>query len=188
MSYTPNVPQANQQIASTQSPIQSNFTVIQTNMQQDHSWNGNAINSQTDGTHQQVQLPNISDPSALGTGINGVYYCNSGNPKFYNGAVNYLNFSPVQYFQKAGLIALNSSGFTTILTIPGNSCGNYIIFLPNSSLHAYAIGQFITTASSGTFFNETDPNLTPQFSGLNFQAKLTNPADNGNYKYVFFYA
>ena len=79
MTYTPNVPQATQTIAFTQPIIEANFQYIDTAMKIDHAWNGNEINSQADGSHQKISLPNQpTDIASLSTGIASVIYAIEG--------------------------------------------------------------------------------------------------------------
>lgn len=90
MSYTPNVPQANQTIASTTTPIRNNFTFINTDLQVDHSFNGNSTGAE--GTHLQCRMKGQASPPALLTNNNGAYYVDTstpGNAQFWDGTNSY---------------------------------------------------------------------------------------------------
>ncbi len=92
MAYTNNVPQANQQIAATQGPINANFDYIQKAVGQEH----NFLSNDTDPTHTyhlQASMPNRADPGSLPPGTKGMFYVNGGEAKFYNssGAISRLS-------------------------------------------------------------------------------------------------
>lgn len=90
MAYTSNVPQANQTIASTTTPIRNNFTFINTDLQVDHSFNGNS--SGAEGTHLQCRMKGQGSPPTLLTNNNGAYYVDTatpGNAQFYDGTNSY---------------------------------------------------------------------------------------------------
>lgn len=85
MPYNNNVPQSNQTIASTTDPIRDNFAFIQTDLQAEHSFNGNALGV-AEGAHLQASMPNLAaDPGALPAGTNGMYYVRNGGARFYDG-------------------------------------------------------------------------------------------------------
>lgn len=133
MAYTANVPQANQQISSTQAPILGNFTYINTAMQIDHAWNGNEINLQADGSHQKVSLPNqaVDITGALPTGIANIEYCIGGNLYAWDGTNKQI---------VSGRVASGSVAFPTINT-PVNLTG---AVLPNDCI------GFVSVRSSNT--------------------------------------
>jgi len=116
MTYTPNVPQANQQIAATQGPIQNNFTYIDTAMKINHTWNGNGISTEEAGSHQKVAFPNQgSDIGSLPSGIASVLYSIGANLYAYNGAKN-----PVSGVSGSGTVAITTTP-DTFLTLPVTS-------------------------------------------------------------------
>lgn len=185
MAFDNTVPQPNEQQAQSQPKLLANNQAIQANMIQDHAWVSNNIASQADGTHQKVSLPNISDPVALGTGINGILYSNLALPKWYNGAVNYLAVGARPLLVFTGTVSLTTSA-ATFFTVPANTTGEYFIFKSASALPAYSMGQFITGASTGVV-NAIAPGMTAGFSGLLLQAQVTSAANNGTYTYVVKY-
>lgn len=129
MSYNPNIPQPTERIADSQPQILGNFSYIQTAMQEDHAWNGNEINGQADGTHQQVSLPNqpADITGALPTGIAAIEYAIGGNLYTWNGAKN-----PVSGVSASGTFAIGTT-FATIVTAPNNCIGFVLFQFANTS-------------------------------------------------------
>lgn len=82
MVYTNNVPQANQQISATQSPILGNFTFLPVSIGAEHNFNASGTGSDT--YHLQASMPNRTggDPVALPSGTNGMFYVLGGDAKF----------------------------------------------------------------------------------------------------------
>ena len=116
MTYTKNVPQGNQQIASTQVPILNNFSYIDTAMKINHTWNGNAIGSEAPGSHQKIAFPNQgSDIASLPTGIADVLYSIAGNLYTYNGTKN-----PVSGYSGSGTVMITTTA-TAFITLPVTS-------------------------------------------------------------------
>lgn len=114
MVYTNNVPQGNQQIATTQPIIQANFDYIQKAVGQEH----NFVANDTDPTHTyhlQASMPNRADPVGLPVGTNGMYYFSAGLPKvFISGlGAQFLSFG-----------ATTSQVFNGTLTIAGTTTTN----------------------------------------------------------------
>lgn len=146
MAYTNNIPQANQQIAITQGPIQNNFDYIQKAVGQEH----NFVANDTDPTHTyhlQASMPNQVDPIALPASTAGIYYVSSGKPKFYNTAVNFLvNSTCDSYFASGGPISVNGVSITSFYTVPDNSAGSIWLIRTGSS-DTYFVGNYI--ASNG---------------------------------------
>ena len=106
MAYTSNVPQANQQIATTQPIIQNNFGFLPAAIGQEHNFN--AAGNGTDTYHLKASMPNYTggiDPVALPAGTNGMYYVLGGIPKFYNG----VTASPIAMGAVAGFVPFNGS-------------------------------------------------------------------------------
>lgn len=182
MTYTPNVPQATQTIAFTQPLIQANFTYIDTAMKVDHAWNGNEINSQADGTHQKISLPNqpVDITGALPTGISSIIYAIGGNIFAWNGAKR-----PV-----SGITVTGSATFTaaptTIATLPAN-CIGYLMFF-ESTVAGQQVGPaftFMTNASVGTVTN------SPSLSSFQIRCATTTLAAtysgsiNTSYKIIY---
>jgi hypothetical protein len=147
MTYTPDVPQANQQIAATQGPILANFTFIQADAQVEHIFNGNTGPlgaAQLEGTHIQTSMPNqnlLAGP--LPTGTNGVYYVNDGKATFYDGTNNYtISQSQATHGQSS----ISSSVPVQILPF-----GNYFgIINLRPQGQAIAVLQFLMTYTPGS--------------------------------------
>lgn len=116
MTYTNNVPQGNQQIASTQVPILNNFSYIDTAMKINHTWNGNAISTEDNGSHQTVAFPTQgSDIASLPTGIANVMYSIATNLYTYNGTKN-----PVSGYSGSGTVNITTTP-TAFITLPVTS-------------------------------------------------------------------
>jgi hypothetical protein len=145
MAYTNNVPQGNQQIATTQPLIQANFGFIKTGIEQEHNFN--VAGSGSDMYHLQTSMPNKgSDPVALPSSTNGMYYVKGGVPKFYDGTTARFivtsDSSVVPSTFSGGPITLTGVA-TTLLAIPNNSCGSYWLLVTNNQL-LYNTGTFIS--------------------------------------------
>lgn len=190
MTYTPNVPQANQRIAQTQSPIQANFTYLEDSLERDHAWQGNIIGTEDPGRHQKASFPNQgADIAALPTGCASVLYAIGGNLFAYNGSKQ-----PVSGVKGSGTLTITTS-YQTVFTAPANSIG--IITFSGS-----------TSGASNTFFFCTMPvaapptfpawisNISPpavvgtvvlaQFSTLDFQvARFGGSNFSSAYKYLY---
>jgi hypothetical protein len=116
MTYTPNVPLGNQQIANTQVPILNNFEYIQSTMIVDHSWNGTTKGG-IPGTHNQASMPNQTDLTSLIAGTNGAYYVSGGLPKFFNN----IQLAGLQLLGINAFIQFNGNGSVGALNAGGNS-------------------------------------------------------------------
>jgi hypothetical protein len=186
MPYTNNVPQGNQQIASTQPLIQQNFGFIQTDARIEHIFNGNMGPlgaAQAEGTHIQASMPNqnLKGATALPTGTNGVFYVSSGQAIYNNGTTD---FNMIQNLQRNGSIG---AGITQILAV-GSYIGIVSAQLANANPPSrYAFFQFwlnagvlsrVDSASGGG----SDIDLTT--AGGNLQ--LVNNT-GGTVKYQIFY-
>ncbi len=183
MTYTPNVPQATQTIASTQGPIEANFQYIDTAMKVDHAWNGNEINSQADGSHQKISLPNqpADITGALPTGIASIVYAIGGNIFAWNGTK-----CPV-----SGVNIIGSNTFSTspvsLATLP-NDCIGYIMFF-ESVVVGQQVGPaftFMTNAGVGTVTNKPSlSNFTIQCTTTNLTALYGPGTITTNYKIIY---
>jgi hypothetical protein len=142
MPYTNNVPQANQTIASTTTPIRNNFAFIQTDAQVEHSFNGNSI--QAEGTHLKASMGNIALSPALPSGTNGTYFVSGGKAYFYDGTTNFLlsstfpvnaavNFNGISgavirsSFNVASVVRNSTGKYTINFTTP-LATNNYVVF------------------------------------------------------------
>lgn len=186
MTYTNNVPQGNQQIATTQPLIQANFGFLDTAIGQEHNFDS------TDATktyHLQAAMPNkVTDPVALPTSTNGIYYVKGGVPKFYDGTTaSFIQTTTNPQVTLTGTVALSTT-VATVAAIPNNSAGNYYI-LSTASSSVYATGQFTSGASvvQPTDLSGTSPGITVSGSGLNLRARVDSSGDAGTYSYVVVY-
>lgn len=124
MAYTNNVPQGNQQIATTQPIIQANFGFLATSIGQEHNFN--ASGDGTDTYHKFVSMPNRADPSSLPAGTNGQYYVSGGVAKYYNGTNSFILNQYTGFL--TGSFVINSSGAVIIASVPANVLGTGIVF------------------------------------------------------------
>ena len=134
MSYTPNVPQANQTIASTTTPIRNNFTFINADLQVEHTFNGNT--AAAEGTHTKCSMPGIATPS-LPAGCDGSYYVSNttSNAKYVTASNNYTLSIYTSLLR--GNVSINLAG--TNLPVDANTAGT--VWLYNASI------PFTTTIS-----------------------------------------
>jgi hypothetical protein len=178
--YTNNIPQGNQTIASTQPLIQANFGFLQSAINQEHNFN---TTDPTQTYHLQASMPNISDPGSLPSGTNGIYYVNGGFPKFYNGSANFLPYSSCSsYTLSGGPITLSLSP-TVITSVPAASCGYIYIFRTSSSSSGYFIGSFNSDSSSVNIHGDHGSNIALTTSGLQISA-ITNGSTYSSVKWV----
>lgn len=191
MAYTSTVPQANQTIASSQVPILNNFGFIATGLSVDHNFN--ATGTGTDLYHDQCQMPNQADPSALVGGTNGMYYVSGGLPKYYNGTAYFIQISPSTGTSQnilSGTVNLTGS-LKTVFTLPAFSFGYYFLGPQNgsgiSAQTGSAAGTVVSTGSTLQAGATSDPGINIGSSGLNFQAEGTSSASRGMYNYLVVY-
>lgn len=188
MSYTPNVPQGNQQIAATQVPILNNFTYINTAMRIDHAWNGNEISGQADGSHQKISLPNqATDIVASGTGIASTIYAIGGNIYARNAATSSRNV--VSGVSGTGTVFITAS-FTTVFAIPANCFGHVLLSQPGSgsatvfTFFSSSSVVYISYLASAVLTGFTTLNLIN--NSLNLQVNRANGANyTSTYKYIY---
>lgn len=123
MTYTPNTPQATQTIAFTQPLILNNFDYIDTSMKVDHAWNGNEIDSQADGSHQKISLPNqpTDITGALPTGIASIAYATGNNLFAWNGSKQVLSG-----ISGTGTLAITTTP-QSVGTIPADCIGFIVV-------------------------------------------------------------
>ena len=148
MVYTNNVPQANQQIANTQAPIQANFQFLQTGLSQEHFFSAGGTGSNM--THTKVSMANLSTPEVLPAFTNGMYYVLGGDAKFLAGdgvkCELTKGVSATSGWQWLGrvLIQWGTIGATT----PASSTTNFIIPFPTAVFNIQATLTRGTTAPS----------------------------------------
>lgn len=188
MPYTPNTPQANQQIASTQAPILNNFTFIQTDAQQEHIFNGNTGPlgaTQLEGTHIQASMPNQNLLSgSLPTGTNGVYYVNNGNATFYNGTLNLPLFT--SFVNQGSNTAAAGASFQIIAA--GNYMGLLNIFRISDG--NYQLIQFWTNGStlvSNEMASGGSSNITIILDGSNNIKVKNGSGSSQTFKWIVTY-
>jgi hypothetical protein len=189
MVYTNAVPQANQQISTTQSPIEANFQFIQAAVNQEHNFPVNATDP-TQTYHLQASMPNRADPVALPAGTNGMYYVNGGVPKFFNGTTAYfLPINQAVTVTVSGSVNLTTSP-TTVFTVPAFSSGSYFLIPPGGigAVNASAMGQFVSSNTVLQIGTVSDPGISITASGLSIQAATTSSSLNGSYKFVITYS
>lgn len=143
MVYTNNVPQASQQIATTQPIIQANFGFLQTGIGVDHNFD--ATGSGSNMYHNKASMPNMALSPALPASTNGVYFVNSAIPYFYDGTTNY-QLNSFQTVLTGSYTPTSSSSYTTIATLPANVQG--IIILVNTTKPAGQVGTFLTSGTN----------------------------------------
>lgn len=152
MAYTSNIPQGNQQIATTQPLIQANFGFIQSDLQVEHQFNGN-VSGQAEGTHLKASMPNITDPSSLPAGTNGIYYTNGGQPKFYNSTgATFITFGANNFRAVTGSVSNVSTNPFQILPA-GAFMGNVHVFRTSGGGGTGTFFTFWMTGSTLYFFN-----------------------------------
>lgn len=164
MPYDNNVPLSSDVIANTTTPIRNNFAFLQTDLQYDHSFNGNLVGVQ-EGAHGKCSMPSSALSPALGTGISGTYFVNSGTAYFYDGTTNWILNSVTKVV--GGPVTLNNTSNTTLATIPANFVGYIVIWSPS-----------IGSCQFGCFF-DNGTNVTAQ------SCRMRSPADSNDNSYVF---
>lgn len=185
MAYTNNVPQGNQQIATTQPIIQANFGFLQTSIGTEHNFNALGIGDDT--YHLKCSMPNQADPGSLPAGTNGQYYVNGGLPKFYNGTASFIQLSGKTYTILTGTVALTTSA-TTVTAVPANTVGTYWIIPTSVGVqNASAQGTYVSSNSTIQLGETSDPGITVSRSGLNIQARVDSSGNAENYKYLVMY-
>ena len=144
MAYTNNVPQGNQQIATTQPIIQANFGFLQTGIGVEHNFN--AAGSGSDMYHLKASMPNQALSPALPAGTNGTYFVSSGSPVFYDGTTNWtLNCWQTVV---SGTYTPTSS-YNTIYTLPASVQGIIIFTTRAGGVNGVSqMGTFLTSANS----------------------------------------
>lgn len=143
MAYTNNVPQGNQQIATTQPIIQANFGFLQTGIGTEHKFT--AAGTGTDMYHLQASMPNksISPVPSLPAGTNGQYCVSSGSAYFLD-ATSAWRLNTFQETLSGTYTTPNSSSFTNIVLLPANVVGMIVLYNATDAIQS---GWFFTDAS-----------------------------------------
>lgn len=183
MVYTNNVPQPNQQIATTQPIIEANFNFLQTGIGVEHNFN--ASGSGSDMYHLKASMPNISLSPALPSGTNGVYFVNNNAPVFYNGT---NNFNLIQNLFAYGSNAVGASAAFQIIAA-GNWMGLVSAF-QNISPFRYQFIQF--WVNSGTLIQNSmasggTSNISLQLDGSNNLQILNSSGSSQTIKWQVIY-
>lgn len=193
--YTNNVPQANQQIAATQGPIQNNFDYIQKAVGQEHNFLANDTDP-THAYHLKASMPN-SALAALPAGTNGQYRVDGGIAKYFDGATDWwLNMWTA--FTKSTFNTANVNVGVTIATLPANTFG--LIYIYNASIPLVQSAQFVTDTNKVYAFGNVPvldissliPPIqfvnSPSTTGVALRAFATGSAyANKTYTYIIIY-
>jgi hypothetical protein len=190
MVYTVSVPLQNQQIAATQGPIQQNFAFINSSMQDNHTFNGNPIAGEPNGSHQKLEFPNqVADLAVLPGGISAVQYAKDGNLYNYNAANGKGSVSGVTITDNKVL----DTSATTIAILP-NDCIGTVVFQFSGGQSSFGYNFFTkagnlyterVNVSSSSVVTGT-PYLVPQLAGnLNLQASLKTSSSATEYKIIY---
>ena len=163
MTFDPNVPQGNQQIRSTQSPIQTNFNLI-----------GAAFNDATNGDFTKYIMNNVGTVS-LPIDPDGVWHMR-------NGANFFLN-RPLPYFSNSQGDFPLMPDLRTSTTNYGFTFGNIIVNF--GSVAATKVGVLVTFAVA---FNNTNyalvacPNNTSALDESSYNAEKVSATQGRIYR------
>jgi hypothetical protein len=192
MTYTNNVPQANQKISTTQPIIEANFVYLQNAIGQEHNFPANATNAEAT-YHLQASMPGQVDPGALPAGTNGIYYVDQSSPalpKFYNGTANFLWETPIQQFydQQTHLVP-NNPLFVNMYTFSPNTFGTFYI-TRDAHISTGIVGQFLTDNNNHLITNPfplTFPNFIIDIVNTTIQlSSTTGAAFNATIRVFYF--
>ena len=174
MTYTNNVPQGNQTIASTTTPIRNNFAFIQSTLQRDHQFNGNSPGI-TEGVHLKVSMPNRSLSPSLPATTNGIYFVSSATPYFYDGTTNW-QLNPWESVISGTYTPTSTSSFSNIVLLPANKVGIIIFYATAGG--TIQTGQFYTDGTQS--FGYSNLVRTQGISGSNdYPVELMNVSSAG---------
>lgn len=188
MAYTNNVPQGNQQIATTQPLIQANFGYIQTDAQVEHIFNGNTgplAVTQAEGTHIQASMPNQNLLAGLPSGTDGAYYVHAGAPYFYDGTSNYKLTQNV-YAAGSNTVAAG----TPFQILASGAYMGIVSAFQNTSPFRYQLLQFWmsgATLVSNEMASGGTSNITLQLDGSNNLQILNGSGSSQTIKWQIFY-
>ena len=187
MTYTNNTPQATQTIAFTQPLIENNFLYIDTAMKVDHAWNGNEINSQADGSHQKISLPNQPTDivGALPTGISSIMYAIGGNIFSWNGAKR-----PVSGVSTSGTVTLQPSG---AIGSVANDCIGFVMVKTNNLITNFSLTLGFFAIGGTVYFqqavqavgSQTVVSLSATGTALTLTAASNYATPNTPYKLIY---
>jgi hypothetical protein len=179
MTYTPNVPQKNQQIATTQQPILNNFGFLPAAIGQEHNFN---VADATQTYHKQASMPNQSTPSVPAS-TNGVYYIKNAQAWFTNGILDVqlsLNNQLPGYTPFSNSVTVASAGPVSFTpNISGNVAGE--VYVARTSDSKSALFKFYNKTPATTYqqvftinptSNAFTGNTTIQWSGTTLQLNI----------------
>lgn len=191
MVYTNNVPQGNQQIATTQPLIQANFGFLNTGLAVEHNFN--AAGSGSDMYHLKASMPNLGLSPALPAGTSGVYFVSSGGAYFYDATTNWQ----LSQFQTVltGTFSATSS-FTDVVAVPANVVG-FGIFYKQSGTRFVSPFSFFSDASNTYAFstrvkiqgtsNDYPVEMNNANAALNLQGMRFDSNYGGTYTFKIWY-
>lgn len=161
MSFNNNVPLANQTIAQTTDPIRGNFAFLQTNLQTEHSFNGNLVGV-AEGVHSKVSMPNLVGAPALPVGTNGLIFIDAGNLKYYDGT-NTSNLTEasvaINGYQWIGRVLLQWGRVSGPFGSSSNGTQVYNIPFPSSIYNTQITMQSTLTLGANATATVTGSNL-----------------------------
>ena len=134
MVWNTNAPDGAVSVKANESILQANTTYTLATMNVSHYWNDSAT---LDGNHQFVACPDSVTDIAVPADNDGILYFkavsadNTRVEGFYQNADKIYQFIPS--FQE-GTVALNTSTYVTVATLPANCYGEVYLFLDSDTL------------------------------------------------------
>lgn len=167
MTYTSNTPQSNQTIASTTTPIRNNFTFINTDLQVDHSFNGNSTGAE--GTHLQCRMKGQASHPTLLANNNGAYYVDTqNNAQFWDGTNSYKMNLWRDIITGTVTIGSINTPVSIGASIPNQVFGELFIYGPETSS---AVSAATSLGTSCTFVIRADKVRTQWVAGTNLTVR-----------------
>lgn len=191
MAYTSNVPQGNQQIATTQPTIQANFGFLNTGIGEEHNFN--SAGSGTDMYHLKASMPNLALSPVLPAGTNGVYFVNSGNGCYFDGTTNWRT-NQFQEVLTGTFTATNA--FTTVVAVPANVVGFGIFYKQSGTRYMSSFTFFSDAGNTYAFSNRIKINgssddypveMNNSVASLNLEGQRFSSTYGGNYTFKIWY-
>ena len=177
--YTPNIPQAGDVPAQSQSLMLANFQALQNDLDKNHVAISDLVNR---GKHNFCQFPRqLADPAtaatdgALYTKISGLGTVELYYRKENNGSVIPLTNGFIPNILAVGFTS--GAAYQQVIQVPDNTYGNIFFFDPNSTLSQigwyYCVGNIARSMATRLDYEPTDP-------GTQHVLSLRNdpPADN----------
>lgn len=167
MAYTNNVPQGNQQIATTQPLIQANFGFLGTGIAQEHNFN--SAGTGNDMYHLKASMPDLGVAPTLPAGTTGMYYVEGGEGRYWNGtAISQLTLgaSTANGYQWIGKVLLqwgivnsnNATGTTPFNIAFPTACFAVQLTSVANNTTSHANGMYVqgTPSVSQFVWNQAD--------------------------------